>query len=65
MSAARDDQLLARQIAEFVKNPSQIRKVPMPQREHDRPVARNERPEAQRAQTDGLEHSRSGPEIRR
>ena len=63
-SESRDDQLLARQIAEFVKNPSQIRKVSGPLREHERPVARNERPEPQRAQTPGPEHSR-GPEIRR
>lgn len=48
-SESRDDQLLARQIAEFVKNPSQTRKVPVPQREHERPVARNERSEPQRA----------------
>ncbi|MEO8312703.1 MAG: conjugal transfer protein TraS [Caldimonas sp.] len=64
-SESRDDQLLARQISEFVKNPSQIRKVPVPLRKHERPLVRSNEPEAQYAHTPSLGHSRRGPEIQR
>ena len=64
-SYSRDDQLLARQIAEFVSTPSQIRKVPVLQREHERPLVRGEGPEAQHAHAPSLGHSRGVVRVRR